>query len=146
MAPNRRNFSPPGQLPSALSGAIPISTDRYKPTPPPEVPFTPTEGWVVLHILKPSDVTKAGLIIPEGSNPETAISLITAIGPNVKRTKVGNQVICKAATPNNNAELILLFDKKFVMMPEDAILGILTDSYRVAIPEAEAPVNPKEPA
>ena len=123
---------PPQSPPEVVGvGALGDALDQRPEEPmlPPQY-VTPVSSFVHLLVL-PARQTKAGLILPEtaaADSFETPEALVVAAGPECKRLKRGDKVLCFAAT---QAGLITHRGYKLVMILEERVAGVVTEPAEV---------------
>lgn len=78
---------------------------------------------VTAKLVEKSKVTKAGLYLPDSSVEALApkVAEIIAIGDEITKVKVGEQVVFKPYATYEVQE----GDEKFVMLEEEDILGVI---------------------
>ena len=88
--------------------------------------FTPWGACLAVRQLEQGR-TKGGLIIPDNTkeNPETVIAEVLAVGPDVKRVKIGDTVLIHGATPVRKVRWNTYgaSDQDFIVIEEEKILG-----------------------
>ncbi len=84
-------------------------------------PIKPLADRVVAVREEAKTTTASGLYLPDSAKKQPAVVKITAVGPDVKHLKVGDQIVYKDYTPTT----VTVDDTDYLIINEEDVLATI---------------------